>query len=67
MALLRVRVYPSSKREVVLQGEVWEIYVREPAKNGMANTRVLEILKKYFGRVRLVRGAKSRLKVFEVE
>ncbi len=67
MALLRVRVHPSSKREAVIQGEVWEVYVKEPARNGRANARVIEILKTYFKRVRLVRGARSRLKVFEVE
>ena len=65
--LLRVRVHPSAREEKVLQGEVWEIYVKEPAQKGRANARVLEILKKYFRRVRLVRGANSRLKLFEVE
>ena len=67
MVTIRVRVFPGSKEERVEKGEVWKIWVREPPVEGRANEAVLRILRRYFRRVRLVRGAKSRLKVFEVE
>ena len=68
MALIRVKVHPSSKEErVERKDDRWEIWVKEEAREGKANKAVIRILKRFFRRVRLVRGAKSRLKLFEVE
>ena len=67
MAILRVKVHPRSKKEEVKKGEVWEVWVREPPLEGRANEAVIKLLKRYFKRVRLVKGQKSRIKVFEVE
>ena len=67
MAMIRVKVFPRSKEEKVEKGEIWKIWVKEPPVEGRANEAVIKILKRYFRKVRLVKGAKSRLKVFEVE
>ncbi len=68
MALIKVKVHPGAKKEKVERKEDFlEIWVKEEAKNDEANRRVLEILKEMYGRVRLVRGRRSRLKIFEVE
>ena len=65
--LIKVKVHPRSKKEEVKEGEVWEVWVREPPLEGRANEAVIKLLKKYFKRVRLVKGHRSRLKIFEVE
>lgn len=68
MALIKVKVHPGSKKERIdRRDRLIEIWVKEEAKNDEANRRVIEILKEIYGRVRLVRGRKSRLKFFEVE
>ncbi len=68
MALIRVRVHPGSREERVERKEgLWEVWVREEARKGKANEAVIRILRRFFRRVRLVRGVKSRLKLFEVE
>lgn len=73
---IRVFVKPNSKKAPLVVkksdeiGEIWEIFVREPAIDGRANLAVREILAQEFGvaktRVRLVGGAKSRIKIFEI-
>ena len=68
MALIRVKVHPRSREErVERKDDRWEIWIKEEAREGKANEAVIKILKRFFRRVRLVRGAKSRLKLFEVE
>ncbi len=66
--MIRVRVHPGSREERVERKEgLWEVWVREEARKGKANEAVIRILRRFFRRVRLVRGVKSRLKLFEVE
>ena len=65
--LIKVKVHPRSKKEEVKRGEVWEVWVREPPLEGRANEAVIKLLKRYFKRVRLVKGHKNKIKVFEVE
>ena len=65
--LIKVKVHPRSKKEEVKRGEVWEVWVMEPPLEGRANEAVIKLLKRYFKRARLVKGQKSRIKVFEVE
>ena len=68
MVLIRVKVHPSSKEERIEQREgYWEVWVKEKPEKGKANEAVVRILRRFFRRVKLVRGARSRLKLFEVE
>lgn len=51
--------------------KTFHVYVRAPPREGKANGAVIKTLAKYFGikknTVILVRGAKSKHKVFEIE
>jgi uncharacterized protein (TIGR00251 family) len=68
MALIRVKVHPGSKEErVEKRGDLWEVWVRERPKKGRANEAVAKILRRFFRKVKLVKGEKSRIKLFEVE
>lgn len=64
-----VKVIPNSKENTVIQkGEYLEVRVSDPPKNNKANLKVIELLKKYYNaEVRLLRGATSRKKLFEIE
>ena len=65
---------PNSRhREEVVVGDdgVLTIYTKAPAIEGRANAAAVKLLAKYFGvassKVKLVRGATSKYKVFEVD
>ena len=71
---ISVHLKPSSRhREEVVVGDdgVLTIYTKAPAIEGRANTAAAKLLAKYFGvapsKVKLVRGAASKYKVFEVD
>lgn len=66
-------IKPNSRHNegVVLTGDVYEVRVKVPAVEGKANARAMELLAKHFGvtkvSAKLVRGAKSKHKIFEIE
>jgi len=70
--VVSVKVFPSSKKEkvVVLASDSFEIYVREPAQNNMANTRVRECVAAHFevalNRVTIKTGHRARKKLLGV-
>ncbi len=69
---MRVLVHPRARRlGVEVEGDLTVVYVRSPPEKGRANEEAREILAEYFGvsksRIRLVKGQRSREKVFEVE
>lgn len=69
---VQVTVRPRSRRRAVQEdGDTLVVWVRSPPTRGRANEEVRELLANHFGvskeRVRLIRGWKSREKVFEVE
>ena len=68
-----INLKPSSRHreEVVVSGDgVYIIYTKAPAIEGRANAAAIKLLAKYFGvpqsGVRLVRGAASKHKVFNI-
>ncbi|MDD4409279.1 MAG: DUF167 domain-containing protein [Candidatus Pacebacteria bacterium] len=69
---IKVKVFPSSKKEVILakKEDSFEIKVREDPVDGRATERVIEILAEYFSidkkRIRIIKGAKERSKIFEL-
>ncbi len=68
---LKVIVTPGAKREKVEEkGEAIAISVREPASGNRANDRVREIVAlrtgKPFGKVRILTGHRSRVKMISV-
>ena len=71
MAIIVVTVKPNSKRSAVrLEGDVVEVSVAAPAREGRANEAVRRSLATALGvplrSVALARGAASRQKAFEV-
>ncbi len=71
--LLTVRVLPGSRRtkvERLAEGE-YRVHVSSPPEKGRANKAVADALGEYFGlpagRVRIVRGEKSRIKWVALE
>jgi len=69
---IRVKVTPKSKREIFEQtGESeYHISLKEPAKNNLANTRILEILslnlKTPIKNIRIINGHHSRSKLISI-
>ena len=70
---ISVHLKPNSRhREEVVVGDdgVLTIYTKAPAIEGRANMAAAKLLAKYFGvapsKVKLVRGATSKYKVFEI-
>lgn len=70
---IEVRVQPRAKKNAITAqaGGVWKLQVTAPALEGKANEACIEFLARGLGiarsRVRLLRGEKSRNKVFELE
>lgn len=71
--LLRVKVKPSSKKEEVkkISESEYEVKVSAPPERGKANEKLREILADFFGvpkgRVKILRGHTSRIKLVEIE
>ena len=70
---VRVKVTPGAKKEIVQQkaeGE-FEISVKEPAEQNLANRRVQELIARELSvdvkKVRIISGHRSPRKIFSVE
>jgi uncharacterized protein (TIGR00251 family) len=72
MGRITVRVQPGASRDALAGhvGEQWKLAITAPPIEGRANKAGAEFLARLLGRtkreVRLVGGAKSRIKTFEV-
>jgi len=70
--LIKVKVFPRTKKEKIVKKEKdsFEVFVREKPEKGLANQRVKEILASYFNlsenRLKLIKGGKSKNKIFEI-
>jgi len=69
--LIRVKAFPKSGREEVVEGNgELRAYVKAAPEGGKANAAVAKLLAAHFGvhpsAVRLVSGATSRRKAFEI-
>jgi len=65
------KVSPNSKvEEVIKQGDEFLIKVKEPPKEGKANSAIIKLLAEYFNvprdSIRISSGFKSRNKVIEI-
>ncbi len=71
--LIKVRVHPSAKKQTISKKEEnsFQVWVKEPAWNNLANQAVAKSLAKYFeiplGQIRLKRGFKQKSKIFEIK
>ncbi|MDD3102137.1 MAG: DUF167 domain-containing protein [Patescibacteria group bacterium] len=70
--LIKVKVFPSSKKENILQKnkDSFEIKTKEKPEQGRATKRVITMLSMHFNlpesKIRLIRGAKTRNKIFDI-
>ena len=68
---IKVRVKTKAKKETFLKlkDDTFEISVKEEARNGWANERIIKILKKELNmkNVRLISGHTSPSKIFSIE
>lgn len=74
---IRCKIKPNSKKGNLIRkvtdenGDFYEIFVREPAIEGKANSAVIKLLAREFdvskSRVSLKTGTKSRFKIFEID
>lgn len=68
---LKLKVIPDSKNEKVeqLKDDEYRVWVKAPAENNKANTRVLEIIRELYvnKRVRLVSGHTSPSKIISID
>jgi uncharacterized protein YggU (UPF0235/DUF167 family) len=69
---IKVHAVPGAKKELVIKraDDLFDIAVREPAERNLANSRIRELLAGALGvppgKVRLVTGAQSIRKIFNV-
>jgi uncharacterized protein (TIGR00251 family) len=68
---IQVKVKPNSKtEEVIRDGEVYTVRVKEPPKEGKANRAVVKLLAEHFNvprsAVTIISGLNSRTKVIEI-
>ncbi|MFA6608340.1 MAG: DUF167 domain-containing protein [Candidatus Paceibacterota bacterium] len=67
---LKIKVIPDSKKELVekTSEDSWHVWVKVPAENNAANTRVLSIIRENFPNqsVRIVSGHHSPSKIVSI-
>lgn len=70
---LKIKTYPDSKKPRIIKKaeDSFDVYVKEKAERGLANKAVAAALAAYFkvptGKVRLIKGARSKNKIFEID
>jgi len=71
--LVKVKVFPNSKKEEIIKKreDEFEVKVKEKPVKGLANRAVVDVLSLYFkipaSKVRLVKGFGQRNKIFEIK
>jgi len=70
--LIKVKVFPCSKKEEVVKKreDEFEVKLKEKPEKGKANKELLQVLSAYFkvsaSKIRFVKGFKSRSKIIDV-
>lgn len=70
--LIKAKVFPNSKREEILKKseDSFDVKVKEKPLKGQANKAAINLLSVYFKvpkqKIRLVKGSKTRNKIFEL-
>ncbi len=70
---IKVKVKPNARKEEIkkISEDMYEVKVTVVPEKGKANKKVIEVLSKYFNvsksRIKLVKGEKSKEKLFEIE
>jgi len=68
--LIKVKVYPNSKKEEIIQKkeDSFDVYIKPKPQKGEANKEVVKMLASFFDvkDIKLIKGAKQRNKVFKI-
>jgi len=67
---LIIKVKPSSRKQEIIKisDNEYKVYLKSPADKNKANTELLKLLKKYFGKeARIIKGMKSKNKIVELK
>ncbi len=71
--LIRVKVYPSSKKQEIIQKSKnsFEIKIKQKPIMGLANKAVVRLFSSHFNipesRIKLIKGFKQRAKIIEIK
>jgi len=69
---IKVKVFPKAKKERVEEkDDILKVYVKEPATDGRANKRLIEVLAKHLNikkyQITIIKGVTSREKVVDID
>ena len=64
--IIKVKVKPNSKEFKIKKGEVWEISLKNQAKDNKANLELIKEMKKRYGSCKIIKGRSSKNKLLEV-
>ncbi|MEK7195795.1 MAG: DUF167 family protein [Patescibacteria group bacterium] len=70
---IKVKTHPNSKKEriVIKSEDSFDVHVKEKPERGLATKAVLKALAHHFkitrGVIKLIKGARSRNKIFEIK
>ena len=66
--IIKIKAKPNSERqEIVKSGESYTAYLKSSPEDGKANTELLKLLKKHFGKhAKIKSGFTSRNKIIEI-
>ncbi|MBI4690468.1 MAG: DUF167 domain-containing protein [Nitrospirae bacterium] len=71
MKRIKIKVITNAKKNEVVAGDIFKVYVNAPAVDGKANKALIGILAEHFkvrkSNVKIVKGEKSREKIIEIE
>ncbi len=71
--LIKVKTYPNSKKRFIREKSEneFEVYVKEKAEGGKANSDVILTISKYMNisplQIKIIKGGKSRNKTLEIK
>ncbi len=70
--LIKIKAFPSSNKEEIIKKEEdsFEIKIKEPPLQGMANKAIIKALSLYFKipvkKIRMIKGFRERNKIFDI-
>lgn len=69
--IVSIRVNPRASRNLVKkESDSLKVYLTQPAKNGLANAQLIDLLAKHFNlkkyQIRIIKGSSSRNKLIEI-
>ncbi len=71
MKIIKIKVIPNAKKDMISEGENIKIHTKAPAVNNKANTSAIELLANHFkikkGNIKIIKGQRSRNKILEIK